>query len=354
MQSNHLRLLLFALLLLGAVATRYACPSPDAPDNEEVAESAPAGAQEYLFCFWNAENFFDDRDDKRPKTDEPYDNWMASEPKMLEQKLEHLCKALLQMNGGRGPDILALIEVESVRAAELLQEALNKRLTDPALHYKHILMKELTAGRHIAPVIITRLPVQADRTRLLGKRQRILGGHIHVNGHDLAVLTTHWTSRLTDKTGEARGRYADQVYGAFRAMYENNRDVDALICGDFNDPPDADSVTKHLHATGNRAAVDGNSAEPRLLNLLAGKDPKLFGTHYYRGWWIFDQIVVSPGLLNGAGWSCAPKSVHVERTLVRPGDKLGRPWRFGDADDKGPRGYSDHFPVTVKLHVQGT
>lgn len=347
MPTGLARVLVLLLVLPAALGTALGCAAPVPPPEEQT------GAREYLFCFWNAENFFDDRDDKRPKIDEPYDNWLASEPMVLEQKLDNLCRALLKMNQGRGPDILALIEVESVRAAELLQEALNKRLADPALHYKHVLMKELTAGRHISPAVITRLPVRGDRTRLLGKRQRILAGHVHVNGHDLVVLTSHWTSRVTDKTGDARGRYGDQIYGAFRAMYESNRDVDVLICGDFNDPPDADSVAKHLRAVGDPAAVRANGAEPRLLNLLAGKDPKQFGTHYYRGWWVFDQIVVAPGLLDGTGWNCDPKSVHVERTLVRPGDKLGRPWRFGDADDKGPRGYSDHFPVTVKLRVQG-
>src|SRR5262249_16251818 len=159
-----------------------------------------------------------------------------------------------KMNQGRGPDILAVVEVESVRAAELLQAALNQRLKDPALHYQHVLMKNLNAGRHIAPAIITRLPVKAHRTKLLGNRQRILEGHVVVNGHELVVLASHWTSRLTDADGTSRARYADQLYGTFRAMHRNDPNVDVLICGDFNDPPDAASVTDHLHATGDAAA----------------------------------------------------------------------------------------------------
>jgi hypothetical protein len=39
---------------------------------------------------------------------------------------------------------------------------------------------------------------------------------------------------------------------------------------------------------------------------------------------------------------------------VRPGDKKHRPWRFGNEHEKHLRGYSDHFPVTVRLTVQGT
>jgi hypothetical protein len=36
----------------------------------------------------------------------------------------------------------------------------------------------------------------------------------------------------------------------------------------------------------------------------------------------------------------------------RPGDRLHRPWRFGSSHEHGERGYSDHFPVTVRLRVQ--
>src|SRR5262249_40528732 len=154
-----------------------------------------------------------------------------------------------------------------------------QRLKDPALYYKSVLMKNLAAGRHIAPAILTRLPVRADRTRLVGKRQRILEGHVHVNGHNLVILATHWTSRVSDEKGEARARYAEKIYGHFRSMYESNRKVDVLVCGDFNDPPDAESVTHHLHATGDIEAVRRPHGPPQLLNLMAGKDPNQFGTH---------------------------------------------------------------------------
>jgi hypothetical protein len=61
--------------------------------------------------------------------------------------------------------------------------------------------------------------------------------------------------------------------------------------------------------------------------------------------------VVSPGLLDDHGWSCDPESAEVVNSLVRPGDRQRRPWRFGSERDQFPRGYSDHFPVTVRLKV---
>lgn len=289
-------------------------------DPREPAESA--SPQDYLFCFWNVENLFDDQEDDRLQgADREYDRWFAGDRAARELKLAHLSEALIEMNHGRGPDIIALAEVESQRAADLLQNALNSRLNDPTLHYFNVLFKDPHGGRNIATAIITRLPVNGNRTQLHGRRLRILEGHIEVNGHDLVVLATHWTSRLTDKTGSQRAKYADQAYGVFNAMYHSNPQVDFLICGDFNDPPDAPSVVEHL-LKGGELESGGVDAKPHLLDLFAGKDSNQYGTHYFQGkWYIFDQIVVSSGLLDDRGWSCDPASAQTVNSLVRPGDK---------------------------------
>ncbi len=315
-----------------------------------------AGPGEYLLCFWNVENLFDDRvDGYSHSPDREFDTWFAEQPEIRHQKYDHLSEALTSLNGGRGPDILAIAECESERAAELLRDALNSRLANEADHYQHILFKDPNGGRHIATAILTRLPVRADRTRLLGRRQRILRATIEVNGHELTVIASHWTSRVTEKEGDERkghGRndYADKIYGEFRAIYERDPAADVLICGDFNDTPDDVSVIRHLHATGDLDAVRGGF-EPVLFDLFTNKDPGEFGTHYHKRWYIFDQIVVSPGLLDDRGWTCDPGSATVIRTLHKPNDRQKRPWSFG-TPKHGDRGYSDHFPVTVRLRVQ--
>ena len=368
MKSNSHRFSFLALIVLfvGFAALLAGCTESRSP-------AVPATPEGYLFCFWNVENFFDDQEDDRLQgADRDYDRWYANDPAILKLKLTHLSEALIDMNAGRGPDIIALAEVESQRAGELLRDALNARLADPSLHYQHVLFKDPHGGRHISTTIITRLPVLGNRTQIHGRRLRILEGHIEVNGHDLVVLATHWTSRLTDKTGDQRAKYGDQCYGVFYGMYRSSPEVDFLVCGDFNDPPDAPSVTEHLHATGDLEGVKsaakpphlflsppegvpwgtGRVSGPMLLDLFAGKDSNHFGTHYNQThWYIFDQIVVSAGLLDAKGWSCDPASVQTVNTLVHPGEKHRKPWRFGNGKDRD-HGYSDHFPVTVRLKVE--
>jgi endonuclease/exonuclease/phosphatase family metal-dependent hydrolase len=323
-----------------------------APGGEALART-----KSYLFCFWNVENFFDDRDDHRKGFgDKDYDSWFANNPDILKLKLSNLSKALVQMNDGKGPDIIALVEVESVRAAELLRQALNARLEDESLHYKTILMKELkNAGRHIFPAIITRLPPIKDKTRMLGKRMRILEGHLVVDGQELIVMVAHCTSRIRGGAAQ-RAKYGDQMYGRFKGMYKSNPRVDLLICGDFNAGPNSDSIKDHLRATGDKRAVLEGGDDPLLFNLFADKDPKEgFGTHYDRGrWWLFDQIIVSSGMLDNSGWSCDPDSARVEKyTALKTGRVKGRPHHFGGKREKAKRGYSDHFPVTIRLTVRG-
>jgi endonuclease/exonuclease/phosphatase family metal-dependent hydrolase len=327
----------------------------------------------FLFCFWNAENFFDDVEDRRPtQPDKDYDAWFAQDgARVFKQKLKNLTEVLLKMNNGYGPDILALAEVENLRAAEKLRDSLNAGLKDPKLHYKNVQLKDPNGGRHIATAVITRLDVVAGKTSLLGRRQRILEVHVTANGHDLVVVASHWTSRVSsreNREGEGRSLYASNIRKRFDALYKVNPKVDFLVCGDFNDEPDDDSVVDHLKATGDINKVRAGGDNPLLLNLLADRrtevlaDPskqKEPGTHNYRGrWFIFDQIIVSPGLLDNEGWTCDPASVRIVNNLtaITSGRKRGTPDDFGSPHDRDPledRGYSDHFPVTVRLKVAG-
>ncbi len=352
---------LTAALLLAALAAVgcYRVASTEGAPEEAAAAAASGAPADYLFCFWNTENFFDDKvDGWKTHPDKEYDTWFAEDGgKAFRLKLEHLTEVLASLNDGKGPDILALAEVETERSAEMLMESLNRAVGRKAPPYRHLLMKNPHGGRNIATAILTRLPVEKDRTQLLGRRQRILEGHITVNGHDLVVIASHWTSRLKEPEGKVgRGHYADAIYGRFRAMYKSNPNVDVVICGDFNDNPDDESVVQHLRATGDLDLVRKGGEEPHLYDLFAKRwerNNNEAGTHFHRGkWFIFDQIVISPGMLKKQGWSWDED--HPAQIVKKIADAKGRPTSFGNEKDKKRRGASDHFPVTVRLHVAGS
>jgi endonuclease/exonuclease/phosphatase family metal-dependent hydrolase len=209
----------------------------------------------YLFCFWNVENFFDDIDDGlKRSSDEPYDSWYGGRNQAFAHKRDKLRDVLLKMNKGKGPDVLGLAEVESEVAVEKLRQALNAQL-DQSLHYQPVVFKDAKGGRKISTAVLTRLQPVRNRVHLLSSRRRILLVPIKAHGHELIVVASHWTSRVSDKEGTGRQKYASAIYGHFKAMYLNNPCVDFLVCGDFNDTPEDASVRETLHVSGKRSYV---------------------------------------------------------------------------------------------------
>ncbi|MBA4065910.1 MAG: hypothetical protein C0501_19765 [Isosphaera sp.] len=348
-----------AVVLVGGVAwylaTRAPSPPPAPPAPPEPAPTVfPEGSKTVVFCLWNLENLFDDKDDRRRQPDEDYDRWFTDNPADRKKKYEKLAGWLLTRNSGKGPDVIVGNEVESPRAAELLRQALNAGLPAGAAKYEHVAMEELDAGRHIAPCVISRVPLSG--AKLLGRRQRILQVKVTANGHDLVLVASHWTSQLTDKGDNpdgGRARYATTIYDAYAAGVKADPRLDYLVCGDFNDAPDADAVANKLRLTGDAKAVTAGGDVPKLFGPLSGKDPKEFGTHYYGKPLIYDQVGLSPGMLDAAGWGYVSESVVVPTDgLTRTGARGRQPWRYGSAnDDAVGRGYSDHFPVLLTLKV---
>ena len=330
----------------------------------------PAGQPgTYLFCSWNVENFYDDDDD--PKIDDKMEDWFGRNPDKFRHKVDRLAEALLMMNDGRGPDIMALCEVENARCMNCLKDALNERLSKEGkadLKYEHVLFLGDKTGRHFAPGIMTRLPVEGDRTHHFAKRPngRNVEGHIHVNGHALIILASHWTSRVERMGGKGgeehanaarRMSYAKDCYGRFRAILTENPDADVIVCGDFNDDFDDPSLQYGLHVSNNLDEVRNAMPEFRLLDLvtLLPTDGGVKGTIYgKRKWSTFDHICISRGLLDDRGWSCDVTSaaIFAPKQLRYPGRHgNGQPFRFGDAHTQ-ERGFSDHFPLTVRLRVE--
>src|SRR5262245_34367378 len=123
--KQYLVLFLVAVLVVTLLMVQHGCPEgprpvptvprPDEP--EDTPPGPPPGPGDYLFCFWNVENLFDDQDDnRRARGDAEYDEFFSHDKAALAQKLNNLCAVLLPLNDGKGPDILAVAEIESARA----------------------------------------------------------------------------------------------------------------------------------------------------------------------------------------------------------------------------------------------
>ncbi len=365
---------LVVLIVVAALIWLLRGPSRPAPAPAPApgpAPRAPSPKSEagYLLCTWNVENLFDDRDD--PASRDEDEDWFGQHPEMVRVKVGHLADAILRLDEGRGPDILAIVEVESRRAAELLRDALNARLPSE-LRYDGLVHRDNLTGRRIEPALLTRLRVagegpepSVDLGTILGRGprgrkggphdfgiRRILEARLEADGAPLTVIVSHWTSRLTDQTDEKRSAYADALYDAFLDLRASDPGADVVLCGDFNDEPGDTALVSHLHVTGDPGLVRAADRRPKLLDLMSGRDPERFGTYVFRGRWeILDHVVCSPGLLDGRGWRVLPETLRVVNDFPLRSNTDRRPFRFGGPESRATRGYSDHFAVTVRLVV---
>jgi endonuclease/exonuclease/phosphatase family metal-dependent hydrolase len=355
--SPPLSLLFTVILLVGVILLMIGLAlvlrdlsgvSPDAAGRPPVA-APPSG--DLLFCAWNVENLCDDQDD--PGFRDDIEDWYGRDPAALQAKLAVLAGNLARLNDGRGPDILAVVEVENRRAIELLRRALNTRL-DAAWHYPEsgLIHRDNRLGRPIEPAILSRLPAREWADRRF-RSLRIVGASIDAGGSRLVVVASHWTSRLGgEETGGRRVAYAQALYGAFLDRYRADPKLDMLLAGDFNDEPADPSVRVALRASGNWRDVRPGGRQPVLYDLMSGLNANRDGTYSYRGRWsIYDHIVVSPGLMDPSGWLVLPGTLKVINDAAVRATMRSGPLRFGNEHNPRTRGPSDHFAVTVRLRV---
>ena len=358
--STNVQIILGILVMVGIAAYLYINYAPE-QKRPPISGTNPDGSGTYMIVFWNVENLFDDRDDDRPPVDEEYDNAFAYNPELLDLKLNRISQALLDMNGGLGPDIIACCELEGVRATELLRERLNLKLQATGHGnqlYDRVAVIDLSGGRHITPAVITRLGLQGP-IEMPDARRRILETHIVVNGHDLCLVVSHWRSKVRSQDGddgtESRMEYANVVREIYQRRARINPETDFLLCGDFNDTPDSNVVTVGLQTVPSLNLLLPSVSNPRLYDLFVNKSAQQYSTIYYREPLIYDHFVISPGMIDNQGWSCVPESVDTPtKGLVKPGARNRVPWQFDDFDNNvkpDQRGYSDHFPITLTLNV---
>lgn len=298
--------------------------------------------------FYNVENLFDTVDDPE-KRDEEYTPGGRNEwdEERYADKRGKVATVLSQL--ANGADIVGLAEVENlfvvsdlVASPELSrlkyqivhQESPDRRGIDCALIYRPDQFK-------LIEFETLTFPEEGYYTRDI----------LHVtglySGDTLHVFVNHWPSRLgggADKRNAAAGLLRGKVDELLAA----NPGSKIVVMGDFNDDPINKSIKKTLNASDNSKLKPG-----QLYNPSAGIFKQGLGTLFYRGTWnLFDQIIVSSGLLKDpSGVTYLDNSFSVfgpNWMRVSTGDYMGAPKRsFVGGVYQG--GYSDHFPTYIIL-----
>jgi len=255
---------------------------------------------------------------------------------VLETKLSRIAAAILQVGGGRGPDVLLLQEVEN---KEIL-ERLGRDYLGPA-GYETAALLEGDDSRGVDQAILSRLPA-AGPPRLLRDPEGALSRGVLVqpltlpDGAVLDTASVHFPS-------PARPRVLREQGFAFLESWRRGRSPEALLLvgGDFNVSAEEDArfgMFARAQAAGWAVSHELGCAECAGTNYYAAK----------RSWSFLDAILLPRTMAAGGGgaWRADPGSVRVLSEAPGQKDARGAPMRFDPQDGSG---VSDHFPLILEL-----
>lgn len=322
---------------------------------------------DHFISFWNLENLFDvESSPTRP-------DWLQSRlagelagwtAQVLDKKLSQLAHIIKQMNGGAGPDILGVCEVEN----EVVLQKLVEKLDLPGRTYEvaHADTSD-KRGIDVAFIVDSSLYQVGLQFQHFVQKRTATRDIFQVNtitsaGRHLVLVGNHWPSR-------SGGQYSSEPYRMMvgetlayfhkRILEELGEDTAIVAMGDFNDEPFDRSVREYALAMRERQKIMNARSVDYFYNLMWEPTGERLASFYFGNQPnMLDQFWVSRGIVKTTGpFAVRPEDIDVFRPaeLVAGGDypnprKFGRPSRSSSFD---PDGFSDHFPIVMKLCEAG-
>lgn len=312
-------------------------------------------------AFYNLENLFDTINDPN-KNDEEFlpegsNRWTSQK---YAEKLSNMATVITQIGDEYikgGPVCLGVSEVENIVAltdlanepkmkasgyVPLLIEGPDRRGVDVGFLYRKDFFTMISATS--SRLVVADQPDFKTRDQLLVKGI-ILGDTVH-------IIVNHWPSRYGGEKRSApmRAAAATLTRSTTDSIMNVNPNAKIIIMGDLNDNPNNASVFKVLKAAGDQqTAMNVTGLFNPMYNMFKVQG---IGSNAYRdSWSLFDQIIVSKGLLGDDKSSLKMfKTLIFNRNFLKQveGSFAGYPYRtFVGGQYQG--GYSDHFPAYMFL-----
>lgn len=317
----------------------------------------------YAVGFYNQENLFDTCHDegKRDYDFLPNGSYKWNGLK-YSHKLRNMAKALADMGTDLLKDVgcavIGLSEVENHKVLDDLtaQEPLaargykyvhiegpDRRGIDCALLYNPALFSVRNS------VLIPYVQELAKDSAYYTRGFLTVSGDMA--GEHVAVIVNHWPSRAAGSF--YRESAARQVKVIKDSLLREDPNVKVFVMGDMNDDPNNKSMKDELRCKANIKDVKEGDMYNPWYNILAKEGQ---GTLFYSGSWnLFDQIVMTPNLLNAEGKKDFSTLKFYKNQIFRrdylmqtEGKYKGSPKRT-HAGGIWLDGYSDHLPVVVYL-----
>ncbi|MEL7342573.1 MAG: endonuclease/exonuclease/phosphatase, partial [Bacteroidota bacterium] len=172
----------------------------------------------------------------------------------------------------------------------------------------------------------------------------------------LHLVVNHWPSRYggMEKSEPRRVIVARQIRSIIDSVQQAEPEAAIVLMGDFNDDPFNKSIVEGIKAGANwPLAIGQDFYNP--LSMLHQVDS--VGTLTYRGKWnLFDQFLLSDDLMTGKRklqYQTGSAGIYRPEMIQVGGDGPAKdmPRRAIYRGEFQERGFSDHFPVYLRLQV---
>lgn len=311
--------------------------------------------------FYNLENLFDTVDDPATNDSDFLPTGKLHWTKeVYHEKLGNMARVISELGTDVTPDGVAILGVAEVENRKVLEDLVaedkiagrkyeivhydspDERGIDVGLIYQPKYFKVL--GSKAIPLMIYGDDGERNFTRDILYVSGLL------DGEPLHVLVNHWPSRrggeaATRPMRNAAAQVCKNVKDSLLALDPN---VKVIVMGDLNDDPNSPSVKKVLAAAADKDAVKKGG----FFNPMEAFFDKGYGTMAYNdAWSLFDQVIVSQGLVKERqdGYRFLNANVYNKTYLTqKSGQFKGYPFRTFDFENY-MGGYSDHFPVYLML-----
>ncbi len=309
--------------------------------------------------FYNLENLFDTINDVELLISEEFTpdgpkQWTSERYK---EKLGNMAEVISRVAADVTPDGIAILGVSEIENRGVLEDLVkegaiagrnykivhydspDKRGVDVGLLYNPKYF-EVTASKSYL--------LSMEDTSFRSRDQLVVSGLL--DGEKIHIIVNHWPSRSggEKKSRPKRNAAGDLSRHIVDSLLSLDKNAKILVMGDLNDDPVNPSVKEHLRAKGKESRLE----EGDLFNPMYKMYQDGIGSLAYRDSWnIFDQVIISQGLL---GKDKSDYKFHKAKVfnknflLQKEGRYAGYPLRtFGGGVYLG--GYSDHFPVYIYL-----
>ncbi len=347
---------LYPILVLGlAVIIYFINDQPNKDQKEKLAihnsndMTLDNTIKKTAIGFYNVENLFDIYNDPQTFDDEfTPEGKLAWDIERYTKKLNKIAEVIVSMDNGNPPAILGFAEIENYDVLkDLVHTGDMKKFGYKIIHQNNHDRRGIDVAAIYREDLFQPEEINFYPVTLPGKRQATTRDILHIEGQFsnqevIHIYYTHWSSRRkgTSETEPKRLSTANILRKKIEEVLDKDDKANIFVLGDFNDEPSNKSLQVLVKN-------DLYNLSPRLENTSTGT------TNHQGNWLVFDQIIISKHLLNDRHFNISKNDVHIYNS-----EKITFTHRDGNKTPSrtygGPKyygGYSDHYPVFVRLNL---